>query len=331
MTLSQPEQDRINLLDRHDTLLEKRAYFEQELQISASPDQRFELRKRLEQIEADLKLISERIVDLDKQQIGDRIYRALQLLNYDAHLRAFAPLAAQAHAAAFLVYGPPDFGQRWLVNRLLSEYRSRPRTFQFSLNKQIGGNDAGYIWRKLLAEFHLPRTSTPQQIAERVCDCRKTQDVLFFFDCMLDLMHEGALTDFVREFWQPLVTATEAALPSPYRLFVFLIDRSGCQRAILAGTTQECALQSGQALDLQRVLCLPILPRFTVADLSKWVGAGPTITILPTLPDRLDIPQVLRASNEGVPELAFDEICAVYDFFWLNGVDQWLTLYRSDG
>jgi len=279
-----------------------------------------DLLEEMQQLEAQLE-------DLQQQEVGNKIYQALLSLNYEAQARLFFPLANAHPLIALLVQGPNEFGQRWLVNRLLRKYASGKRRppFRFDLTRLSRGNSAADIWRELRVEFDLPRSATPQQVAERICDCWKTAHVLFFFDCLLDLMPDQALASFVNDFWAPLLEVAQArpASAGGYRLLLFFIDSSGCTRA----QPLAFAEANDPALVPRSVVRLPPLTRFSADDLTNWVNKLEAIEYLPDLPTRVEVQAILDRSDNGVPERAFDEICYLYDYEWLRGMKQWPNIY----
>lgn len=314
------------LQEQRRLLLEKKAFFERELLIRSDPNQLFQLKQDLAQISDALAAVEGKLSSEPQRDFGQDLYNALLQLNYDLQVKMFRPLANKEKLAAVLLHGPGQHGQRWLVNRMLrTSIKREPRKFRFNLNQVVAANDAAYFWRQLASGFKLPPRSTPEQVAERICACRKTQHVIFFMDCLLDGLEATGLADFIRDFWLPLVEVARRDGPADYFLLLLLIDQSGCRQP------QPLQFREGYSGDVPfdptAVVRLPGLKCFAGHELETWLNMAPVIEYLPDLQDLIVIPDLLASSRDGIPEKVFDEICAKYNFDWLIGVDEWLTLY----
>ena len=53
---------------------------------------------------------------------SEQLYRKLAKLGYQQQVKLFRRLVNKQNLAALLIYGPPDYGQRWLLNVLLTHY-----------------------------------------------------------------------------------------------------------------------------------------------------------------------------------------------------------------
>ena len=57
-----------------------------------------------------------------KQQTSLKLYSALLKLGYRQQARLFRRAIESESVAAFLIHGLPEYGQRWLLNRLVVQH-----------------------------------------------------------------------------------------------------------------------------------------------------------------------------------------------------------------
>lgn len=282
------------------------------------------LARRAQELLEEVRELERKIEELERDEVGEQIYQALLKLDYKAQRHLFFRLAPKYPLMALLIYGPEGFGQRWLVNRLLHNDAQvrRSRQFRFALSRLARSASVRDIWEELAVELGLRSSATSEQVAERLCDCWRTQPVLLFFDCELDQMAEQSFAAFVGEFWGPLLEVARRRQPPKHQLLVFFIDSSGCTRP----QPLTFAETNDPALIPQNVVRLPLLSRFSAAELTGWANDD-GIEHLPDLPDKLQVEALLAASDNGVPERVFRSICALYDYEWLSGKKAWLKIY----
>ncbi|WP_375513968.1 hypothetical protein [uncultured Nostoc sp.] len=85
----------------------------------------------------------------------------------------------------FLLQGySKDCGQRWLLNRLASIIPNilEGKNIVIDLNRTSSRTDILAIWDEFAGRVGLPEKSLPSQIAEKICELRKSQNVLIAFN-----------------------------------------------------------------------------------------------------------------------------------------------------
>jgi hypothetical protein len=260
---------------------------------------------------------------------SQQLYAALLRLDYTRQERLFLHYVQNHRIAAFLIHGQTDrYGQRWLLNRLLQQkgFGTTAKTLRIDLLRRTRGSDLSALWRELCGRVNLRWPQPTEAIAGRVAEWIKTQSVVLIFDNVKDLLEVG-ISDFVAHFWQPLVNTAQAnPLDTPHRLLMFLLDHDG------AGPACGEPLVDASAPDWQphRPLKLPAICAFSEHDLSIWIEVmgGTLPPPFPPLIDELMIDQtiqeILANSDQGVPQLTLEYICAKCECNWYDKEQVWL-------
>lgn len=160
------------------------------------------------------------------------LFDLLLKLDFREQVRLFRQVTQTHRVAAFLVHGEPDFGQQVLVNRLfrLSPGWQTGQRICIDLGSNGVGKSIRSLWRQVANKLGVSTSAPSPQIADKVCEWWQTQDVIFIFHTV-DYMPPAFLSAWIKEFWQPLVTAAHNSLHRTQRethLLMFLVDYSGC-------------------------------------------------------------------------------------------------------
>lgn len=252
------------------------------------------------------------------QAAGDSsLYRALLNLDYRAQTGSFAQSVAARSIAAYLIDGQRQYGQRWLLNRLLKRYERSIQPISIDLRRLGRGKSVADLCQEIARKAGVA-ASTPEQLATVLCKWWETQHTILIFHS-IDLVGEAYLNEILASFWAPIVASarTAACFGGTYKLLLFLIDNQG-----LAGGWNVPFGQS-PADDPARPVRLPPIARFSDADLTSWIEAS-----LIDLPDeftaRTDAQMILANTGDGIPENVLEEICVVCDYDWNEGASRWL-------
>ena len=113
----------------------------------------------------------------------DKILR----LNFDEQINFVKSKIEDNQVASFLIHGPPEYGQRVLLTRLISIIscgRQDIKSVKINLGNNLGmGRES--IWHLIANEFgSLVDVNTPsfyEEIADRICKRWQTQNVIFIF------------------------------------------------------------------------------------------------------------------------------------------------------
>ena len=263
-----------------------------------------------------------------KQQTRQKLYSALLKLGYRQQARLFRRAIESESVAAFLIHGLPEYGQRWLLNRLVVQHLPQAlnsKVIKIDLSRRIRRSDASALWRELGGRFQLKgKQVSPLEIAERVYRSWLTQDVIFVFHDA-SIMPEGALHELINQFWLPLATKVKdlSSKESNRKLLMFLVDYEGL--------VENWDIPYVEKLDASWAPEKPIKPprirEFTDSELMIWLEDQyddlPT-ELTHSIDDRVE--QILADSEGGIPELALREICDRCDVDWYEELDRWLKL-----
>ncbi|MCG8362368.1 MAG: toll/interleukin-1 receptor domain-containing protein [Pseudanabaenales cyanobacterium] len=263
-----------------------------------------------------------------KQQTSLKLYSALLKLGYRQQARLFRRAIESESVAAFLIHGLPEYGQRWLLNRLVVQYLPHSlnsKVVKVDLSRRVRRSDVSALWRELGGRVHLRgKQLSPPEIADRVYRWWLTQDVIFVFHDA-NIMPEAALHELINQFWLPLASKVKAASSqeSDRKLLMFLVDYEG--------RAEKWNILFVEKLDVswdpQKPIKPPRIQEFTDGELMAWLEDQ--YHDLPAeltygIDDRVE--EILANSEGGIPELAFREICDRCGVDWFEELETWQKL-----
>lgn len=259
-----------------------------------------------------------------------QLHDALLLLDYQTQDAWFGKYLDSSRIAAFLIHGDsPEYGQRWLLNRLLRQRISTTdKVLRVDLYRKTRGSDLSSLWREMAQRVGLGSSQPIPAIAERVGGWLKTQSVVLIFDNAEALL-QGGLTTFVEEFWRPLVAIAQAApAAGPQRLLMFLLDNDGAGAACSAPLAEikDPAWQPHQPVKL------PAIRRFSTPLLAGWIATvgtrlpQPFPNLLTEDQDAIDraADTIVEQSQQGLPLEAMIAICEQCECHWYEKEAVWL-------
>ncbi|EDX78652.1 Helix-turn-helix domain protein [Coleofasciculus chthonoplastes PCC 7420] len=247
-------------------------------------------------------VLFDRILEIDFKEQSQRFKQVIEL----------------QRTAGFLVHGEPCYGQQFLLNRLLRLIPGRQN--QSPIKIDVSSNGVGKsipnLWRELTACLQLPREATPTEIMDRVCDRWQTQDVIFVF-YTVDYMPPGMLSEWLQEFWEPLVTRAKKSLPQGDRhLLMFLVDNCGS-----VGQSNVRLAENFEQPEYP--LRLPPASLFPREALDEWIDNLSMSSQL-QIPTGLTANVLLERSDNGVPHYVYEEICRHCGLSWEGVLAKWL-------
>ncbi|NEU74892.1 hypothetical protein PI95_020620 [Hassallia byssoidea VB512170] len=307
------------LQQQYDLEAEKLKDLRRSYAIEASTIARFQLEKQIEQTEAEMDELAQQIDRLERASPVERLYRALLKLNYREQTKKFRRIIPDNSVAAFLIHGLPDYGQGWLLNRLVQQHVPNSITakvVQFNLNRLARKSDVPSLWRELSRGVGLGGQGLPPDIADRVYQWWQTQNVLLIFRDV-DFLSEIYLRELLENFWFPLTIKTTSANAkvSQFQLIMFLIDEKGCVSKWNVPFAPEEPNSNWQP---DSPVKLPEISGFSQEELAKWLDyESDDLPILLTEQLEQTVQTILENSDNGVPELAMEQIC------YLSGCCDW--------
>lgn len=272
--------------------------------LEGDPVRRVQLNAKIEDEKRRLEAASGRMAIL---KLGDALLR----LDYTRQVFRFRTTIDGKGIAAFLVRSPGNGDEdaqdciRLLVKRLLTYIPNQISTppIKVRLGCNVRRSDATALWRELAKKVGSSVHAGAQEIAERVADRLRTQNVVLIFTD-LDRLD---LAVCMRDFWAPLVQAAQQAPPGGYHLILLLIDYAGV-----------ASLPEPHAPIM--LVGLPRVRRFPEADLTAWIegvlGDLPP-DALPKVGD-LDeavtalLQQLVSSGPDRGPDLVLWQICEMW-------------------
>jgi hypothetical protein len=311
MPLSQYLQDRYTELQRQYNLLteELEDLYQSKRTDDLSPGGKFKLKQQIKEVEAERETITQKLTELDQKTRSEQLYRTMLKLGYQRQVELFIKLVQAQSVAAFLIHGSPQHGQRWLLNRLVTDYIPNSLTgkkLQIDLIRRGRQIDISTLWRELGSKvMRKGWLLSPSQIVERVYQWRKTQNVLLVFHDV-DFIPEDCLRILLCDFWKPLVHQAQqtSSLQSKYKLLMFLVDYEGN-----VGSLETLFTETIDPNQPDNPLKSPKINRFSKKELTDWIikdfGELP-IELTYKYEDTVQV--ILEESNQGIPDYVLQGI-----------------------
>ncbi|MBE7383828.1 MAG: trypsin-like peptidase domain-containing protein [Leptolyngbya sp. SIO1E4] len=257
---------------------------------------------------------------------SEKLYKALLKLGYRKQVKLFRKLIKEYSVAAILIYGSPDYGQRWLLNRLVNHHLPKSITsnkyIRLDLAAKARHSGTKALWGSLASWVSLSRKTPPKEIIKYIYKLWETQNVILVFDNAQALTKE-LFDELMQDFWLALVAQThELSIKGDYKLLLFLVDHDGC--------VGEWSPTFVEKIDTTWEPKLPVrspkLSEFSGDDLFDWLEIESD-----ELPPEFEneeaiVEEILAESEDGIPELVLQEICERCGCDWYEELQKWLKL-----
>ena len=257
----------------------------------------------------------------------DQLHGALLKLGYWEQQRSFKKVIKDHPVGAFLIQGTsPEYGQRWLLNRLaLETSRSlEAKVVKVNLGRVSSRTDIPALWRELAGRVGLGRQSTPAEIVEKVHQWWQTQNVLIVFYDVHGTIEDN-LRDLITGFWTVLANRVSetATQNNGFKLLMFLLDDKGSVNtwnltfAKRYDSTWKPIIPFG----------LPNLTEFSSDLLITWIEQQSDV-LSSQLTDEVEtvVETLLANTDNGMPAPTLREICDLCGCNWYDQEDKWLKL-----
>jgi hypothetical protein len=263
----------------------------------------------------------------------EEMRQMLMRLGYDNQVKLFRKLYFRKSQAfmAFTIYGEEDYGQRWLVYRLIVKHVDKlaaARYIKIHLKNPSRQNNIKSIWREFKKAFGNNQELTPSQIIEKIYNSWKTQHVLIILHGV-SIMTLETFEQLIKEFWIPLTEKLQnSKLPiHKYKLLMFLVD----DKDKIGGWEFPFTDRIDNSWKPQDLLRASQLSKFSSEDLIDWLEDDIHRELLPTefTNDNTETiaQMILEKSDNGIPEFTFEEICNYCGYTWSDESADWLKKY----
>jgi len=257
------------------------------------------------------------------QQSHDKLHQVLQRLNYTHQIRLFRTFFEQHPIGAYLIHGEEESGQKWLLNRLMKQVpdSTNAKVISVTLSRKSRATYTKALWQELGGRVGLINQPSQAQVIDKVAHWFQNRTVVFIFD-RLDQMPEECMSQFIGQFWLPLVKSVSDVTQSSSRLLMFLIDHSGC---VEEWNNVDFAETFSPCWEPHIPVKLPKITLLREQDLTFWIENG-----LDDLPLKLttqveeSVRDILESSEGGLPQLALYRICDLCDCNWYEWEKIWL-------
>lgn len=255
---------------------------------------------------------------------SDQLYGLLVKLGYRQQTRQFRRLINNHAVAALLIYGAPEYGQRWLLNRLVNQYLPNSVTgkiIKIDLFRRSQQSDVKALWRELAKRVGLGSKAPTSEIIERIYKWWETQNVLLIFHGV-DILTEPCFQELVEDFWLPLANRARDYLEGNqgYKLLLFFIDYDGCVGNWNAPFVEKIDSVWRPHIPIRS----PKLVEISDDDLMDWIGFEYTDLPHDFANEDAIIQEILENSEDGIPEQVLQDICDRCGFDWYEESDKWM-------
>lgn len=253
--------------------------------------------------------------------------RVLTDLGFKDHRLEFFKIIRKNRMSMYLIHGPTDrHAQRWMLNRLVQHFL--PKTidiagkFKIDLCRVGRRSDVQSIWEELgmMIAPSYNRKSSPREIAKATIDTWLRKDIIIAI-YNVNVLSEQALNRLIQDFWLPLVNEMEATTETEctHKILMFLVDNEG----VTAMRNVPAASQINTPGIASQELNSTPLGEFTREELMSWMANN-----YPDLPETLidGVESLLDASDGGIPEWTFIEICRQLGYHWKAESQEWYVV-----
>jgi hypothetical protein len=316
------QRQRTELQEEYDLLSSTIRKLRENHAIETDPAVMHKLEYQIQEYEERRDRIVVRIEDLDaKINVLDHttnLYHALLKLDYRNQVALFRKLLSRSQVGAFLIYGEVDYGQRWLLNRLIQQVSCSTVGKIVPINLMSVARKWGLeaLHREFRRQQGLARTMSLQDVVEQVHGWWQTQTVILIFH-NLNAMGAEHIQELIQGFWRPLVDkAISEPCPSPnYKLLVFLVDNDG--------NIDAWPFEVAEQLDETWLPYIPVKPPKLAPilqdELMTWMTYEGE-----RLPLKLQVEDILQSNKDGVPQIVLEEICDLCDCNWFEREHLWI-------
>lgn len=292
------------------------------------PSVTFKVKTDIEEAEAERDKIKQEIENKNISNTSCDLYHALLKLGYREQVLSFKKILKAQSIATFLLHGSPDYGQCWLLNRLITQHIRHVTTgklIRVQLNRIGRRRDISALWRELGGRAgKVGKHPTPSEVVEQVYGWWQTQNVVLVFHDV-DCMPQEYLQELIEEFWLPLANQAQEVV-SEYQLLMFLVDYEGYM-----GTQNTLFVEKLEPSWEPKIpIKLPSITQFGDRTLNDWIETIeiefdrlPLVEAINNAEDEL-VQEILDKSDNGVPEFAMSEICHLCNCNWYEEKDRWL-------
>ncbi|MBD2775080.1 hypothetical protein [Iningainema tapete] len=338
-SLKRLESKHEDLEDEYEEVRKKLKWFKKERTTKTDSEAKYELDQRIEEYQARKQEIEEELEELEEQinqskQVGnsnlecqtlDLLYKSLLKLGYWEQHNLFEEITAKYSHGIFLIQGySKDYGQRWLLNRLASiiPYILEGKKIIIDLNRTSSRTDILAIWDEFAGRVGLPEKSLPSDIAEKICELCKSQNVLIVFNNVDETIKEN-LCDLLNDFWQSLTQKMleDKSYQNSYKLLIFFLDYQSVVSQWNVGFVKNYNSDWQPNYPLE----LPTINSFSNQDLRDWLNYQSDFLPPAISTNKAETVRVLL-DKQGIPVPTLRKICDICGCNWFEQESKWLRL-----
>jgi inactive STAND len=330
------QQKKKELQPQYDILSKKIKRLREDLAIQAGTAVQFQLENEIERAEQERDQIKQQIEKFEKLENSEKIHNALLRLDYQQQVSLFRDFIEEQEQpiGAFLVHGESEqHGQIWLLKRLLRLVPDSEATPRIKLNirKKSRKNNISALWRQLGDEVETKWNSFSEIITDEEIELviqavikRLKTDHLILILHEVECTSEDDLNELICKFWLPLVSSVTATKQTnDFFLLMFLVDYEGCVNTWNVTFAEEI----DSAWEPHIPISLPMIKHLSNDTLTHWIEHEfESLPIKVNKKNTSTVQEILKNSQEGVPEGVFFKIFNLCNCEWHEWRKKWLKL-----
>ncbi len=290
----------------------------------AAGGQKFQIQQELADANQELGKLDQQLADID----ANRMYHALLEMDYFDQFVSFDMYMNAQRIAAFLIHGPKDYGQDWLLRRLLNSILGDEcERIDVDLGSALAPKNVSELWDDLSNRVYPTPLFPPpssNQIAQETAKWLETKTVLLILR-QIDAWEPTEAQQLVVHFWQALAKAAQDTLkPGATHLLMFLVDYRDLAHTWGLPFVDAPAPQVEPGIPIR----LQEIKPFTPNVVEPWIDNHMVHykdLLQPLWADKKQIVQaIVDASQGGAPDQVAKMICIHCKHFYKK--ERWLTL-----
>lgn len=281
---------------------------------------KFKLEHAIHEEEEYLEEIEQNIDKLERIDIAITLHKALLKLNYQSQVSLFLQMTEHSKAGAFLIHGEADYGQCWLLNRLVQRVIESVDDVVIPISFCPWQRwDLNTVLREVGKKLNVRNISSLYEVVERVYDCWQKKTVIFIFHRVGDV-DPHVLQEIKEQFWDELVRRSRErpGQKEKSRLLMFFVDDAGsldewpfpCVEQVDASWTPEMPIKS------------PVLAPIGIEELTSWMKHE--CEELSSKIRNTPVHEIWHRTNKGTPQDVLEHLCMLGDCDWSELERLWI-------
>ncbi|MEO0736175.1 MAG: trypsin-like peptidase domain-containing protein [Cyanobacteria bacterium J06649_12] len=257
------------------------------------------------------------------------LYKALGSIGYREQRTEFRRLIEKENTSAIVIHAKSGkYGQKWLIQKLIDRHRNRypnttmPTMVPVDLASFSRNWTSESLWKEVGRKFGVKRLDSQDQVIEKILRSIETKHIFIVLN-NIGYWKEKEFLILLNDFWNPIVRQVKALDNRKHQLCMFLIDGRGEVHSWSKAFSKPDVVIEGSG----QPILTPILEKFSAQELNDWIDHTLDIGLLPNslhIESEIVVNRILSQSEDGLPDLVFEELCEKFLYSWREVLTQWI-------